>query len=85
MMKTKMASVPRKDDPRAESRRRFLRAMFSRKIVVVATAIVVLFILAAGLAPALSPYDPMLQIFMTLARRQPLSIFLAPMLPAEMF
>ena len=54
-MKTKMASVPRTDDPRAESRRRFLRAMFSRKIVVVATVIVVLFILAAGLAPALSP------------------------------
>ena len=41
-----------------ENRMRFVRAMFSRKIVVVATVIVVLVILAALFADVLAPYNP---------------------------
>ncbi|MBR2596803.1 MAG: ABC transporter permease [Solobacterium sp.] len=41
-----------------ENRMRFVRAMFSRKIVVAATVIVVLVILAALFADVLAPYNP---------------------------
>ena len=41
-----------------ENRMRFVRAMFSRKIVVAATVIVVLVILAALFADVLAPYHP---------------------------
>ena len=38
--------------------KKFLRALFSRKIVVVSGVVVVLFILTAVFAPWLAPYDP---------------------------
>ncbi|MBQ1356488.1 MAG: ABC transporter permease [Solobacterium sp.] len=41
-----------------ENRTRFFRAMFARKIVVVATVVVVLVILAAVFADFLAPYNP---------------------------
>ena len=43
---------------RREETARFLRAMFARRIVAVCTAIVILVILSALLAPILAPYEP---------------------------
>lgn len=38
--------------------KKFIRTLFSRKIVIGAFAVVVIFILMAVLAPVLAPYDP---------------------------
>ena len=43
---------------RREELQRFLRAMFARKIVAVATIVVVIIVLAAIFAPVFAPFDP---------------------------
>lgn len=47
-----------KKDNGRDSLKRFLRAMFARKIVIVSTAVVILIVLAAVFAPILAPFDP---------------------------
>lgn len=42
----------------SESVEKFLRALFSRKIVVFCGAVVILFIITAFFAPYIAPYDP---------------------------
>jgi len=43
---------------KAKKRRQFIKTLFSRKVVLVATIILILIILSAILAPVISPYDP---------------------------
>ncbi|MCX7911347.1 MAG: ABC transporter permease [Dehalococcoidales bacterium] len=45
--------------PRVSELRRFIRVFFGRKIVVFGMVVIVLFMLTAGLAPWLAPYDPL--------------------------
>jgi peptide/nickel transport system permease protein len=49
---------------KAENRRKFLRALFKRKLVRVSAVGLVLFILMAVFAPLISPYDPNKQVLL---------------------
>ncbi|MCD8329280.1 MAG: ABC transporter permease, partial [Lachnospiraceae bacterium] len=42
----------------AENRKKFLRALFKRKVVIVGAVGVLFFVLVAILAPVIAPYDP---------------------------
>ena len=43
---------------KAKNRRVFIKTLFSRKLVLVSSIILVLIIMAAILAPVISPYNP---------------------------
>jgi peptide/nickel transport system permease protein len=47
-----------KASPRTSERQRFLRVLFSRRIVIFGTVVILLVILTAFFAPLLAPYDP---------------------------
>ena len=54
----KSAALKAAREHKAKKRRQFIKTLFSRKIVLIATVIVVLIILAAVFAKFISPYDP---------------------------
>ena len=53
-----IARVYDKKEAKRAKRKKFMQLMFGRKIVVVATAVVMLFILTSVFAGVISPYDP---------------------------
>ena len=56
--KKEKASEQYAKERRAEKRRKFIKTLFSRKVVLISTIGVVVFALVAVLAPFLAPYDP---------------------------
>lgn len=58
MVATEAASLPAKPAPRTSEWQRFRRVLFGRRIVVFATVVIAVAVLAALFAPLLAPYDP---------------------------
>lgn len=56
--KKEKASEKYAKERREEKRRKFIKTLFSRKVVLISTIGVVVFALVAVLAPFLAPYDP---------------------------